>query len=126
MKTVLPNYNINLSLKTIRISQLFSRSSKSEPPPLSEKSDSNCHFVCDCGENYIGMCLRVVCYDQGCKKDGDSKGRDRSPGEGWEGMGIETEVIAIPIYPLCFPRLSPSIPHSIPFLNISEIYFSEI
>ena len=60
MKHLLPNFNINIALKTIGISQLFSRSSKSKPPPLFEKSDWNYHFVRECGEDYIGMCLRPL------------------------------------------------------------------
>jgi hypothetical protein len=62
----------------------------------------------------------------GCRRDGDSKGRDRSPGEGW-GLKLRGWLsLFISVYLLWYPRLSPSIPHSIPFLNISEIYLSEI
>ena len=57
MKNSIPDYNINIVLRTVEISQLFSRSVKADYLPLNETSESIYHFICDCKEDYIGMCL---------------------------------------------------------------------
>ena len=49
------------SLRTVKISQLFSRSAKADYLSLYETSESIYHFICDCKEDYIGMChLRLM------------------------------------------------------------------
>ena len=57
MKNSIPDYNINIALRTVKISQLFSRSAKADYLPLYETPESINHFICDCKEDYIGMCL---------------------------------------------------------------------
>ena len=60
MKNILPDININLALRTIRVSQLFSRSSKPPPPPPYETPESNYEFLCPCTENYVGQTRRPL------------------------------------------------------------------
>ena len=57
---VLPNFNVNIALRTVKISRLFSKSAKAEKWSLYDTPDCNYHYVCDCGEDYIGMCLRPL------------------------------------------------------------------
>ena len=60
MRQILPNFNISLSLKTIKISQLFSKSVKSDPEPLIDTANTNYEFLCVCKSNYIGRCKRPL------------------------------------------------------------------
>ena len=53
MRQVLPNFNVNIALKTVKISQLFSRSAKPEKLPVYDTSECIYHFVCDCKDDYI-------------------------------------------------------------------------
>ena len=58
IKNVLPEMHVNIALKTIKVTRLFSRSAKA---PLVDKFDTveTVHeFVCPCDENYIGQCKR--------------------------------------------------------------------
>jgi hypothetical protein len=43
------------SLRTVKISQLFSRSAKPDYLSLYKTPESIYHFICDCKEDYIGM-----------------------------------------------------------------------
>ena len=60
MKNSIPGFNFNIALKTEKISQLFSRSAKAENLSIYDSPESIYHFVCDCQEDYIGMCLRPL------------------------------------------------------------------
>ena len=60
MKNVLPNYNVNIALITVRISQLFSRSAKANNLPFYDTPECIYHFECDCKADYIGMSLRPL------------------------------------------------------------------
>ena len=52
MKNVLPNYNVNIALKTVKISQLFSRSAKANNLPFYDTPECIYHFECDCKAGY--------------------------------------------------------------------------
>ena len=56
MKILLPECHVSLALKTIKISQLFSKRAKAPPEPLFETENTNYDFLCDCKSNYIGIC----------------------------------------------------------------------
>ena len=60
MKNVLPDYNVNIALRTAKISQLFSRSAK--PLHLFMYKTPECiyNLECVCKEDYIGMSLRPL------------------------------------------------------------------
>ena len=60
MRQILPSFNVNIALKTVQISQLFSRSAKPEKLPVYDTSECIYHFVCDCKDDYIGESLRAL------------------------------------------------------------------
>ena len=60
MKILLPEFHVSLALKTIKISQLFSKSAKAPPETLFETANTNYEFLCDCKSNYIGRCKRPL------------------------------------------------------------------
>ena len=60
MRNVLPNFNVNIALRTVKISRLFSKWAKAEKLSFYDTPDCNYHYVCDCGEDYIGMSLRPL------------------------------------------------------------------
>ena len=60
MKDVLPNFQINIAFRTVKIAKLFSRSGKPDRLPTFETPDTNYHFICDCGADYVGMCKRPL------------------------------------------------------------------
>ena len=60
MRQILPSFNVNIALKTVKISQLFSRSAKPEKLPVYDTSECIYHFVCDCKDDYIGESLRAL------------------------------------------------------------------
>jgi hypothetical protein len=55
MRAVLPNFNVNKTLKTVKISRLFSKSAKAENLSLYDTPYCNYHYVCHCKKDYIGI-----------------------------------------------------------------------
>ena len=60
MKNVLPNFNVNVALKTVKVSQLFSRSAKAQNLCVFDTPECIYQFICDCKVDYIGMSLRPL------------------------------------------------------------------
>ena len=49
-----------MALSTVKISKLFSKSSKAPPGSIIETANTNYNFVCVCKSNYIGRCHRPL------------------------------------------------------------------
>ena len=60
MKNSSQEFNLNIALRTIKISELFSRSAKAKNISIYDTSECIFRFVCDCKEDYIGMSLRPL------------------------------------------------------------------
>ena len=60
MKNSIPEFKVNIALRTVKISQLFSRSAKADNLSIYDTPECIYHFVCDCKEDYIGMSLRPL------------------------------------------------------------------
>ena len=59
MKDVLPNFQINIAFRTVKIAQLFSRSGKPDRLPTFETPDTNYHFICDSGADRLLQTMSV-------------------------------------------------------------------
>ena len=60
MKNSSPEFKVNIALRTVKISQLFSRSAKAKNISIYDTSECIFRFVCDCKEDYIDMSLRPL------------------------------------------------------------------
>ena len=60
MKLLLPNFHVSLALKTVKISQLFSKSAKGPEESKIETAITNYHFICPCKSDYVGRCKRPL------------------------------------------------------------------
>jgi hypothetical protein len=60
MKLMLPNIHVSLALKTVKISQLFSKSAKGPEESKIETANTNYHFICPCKSDYVGRCKKPL------------------------------------------------------------------
>ena len=60
MENVLPEFTVNLALKTVKVSQICSRSAKTQNHSIYDTADCIYHFICDCKDDYICMSLRPL------------------------------------------------------------------
>jgi hypothetical protein len=92
---------------------------------------SNRHsFLFPSALNFINIVFSLILYvsllGQDCKRDGGSKGRYRSSGEGW-GLKLRRWLsLFISVYLLCYLRLSPMLSPFIPIYPSFDPLFEHI